>query len=199
MYTLIHALILSSVALALVSGAVQPSAGDPVTDPEAYAVYAAIVPNQWPIRVAKARRLAVSESTGYLAECLPSGGPMETTWKPVLESFKRENANPRRILSDRQIGVPYVVLAAEATQQFFVGSSDLNASWQRFYEAHPESGGITSWSAVGFDADKRRALVYVGHGCGSLCGEGHYVFMEKQGSAWRPIELPKVKSCFVVS
>ncbi len=199
MYTLTHAVMLSSMALALMSGAVQPSAGDPVTDPEAYAVYAAMAPSQWPIRVAKARRLAVSESTGYLAECLPSDRPMETTWRPVLESFKRENATPRRILPDRQIGVPYVVLAAEATQQFFVGSSDLNGSWRRFHEAYPESGGITSWSAVGFDADKRRALVYVGHGCGSLCGEGHYAFLEKQGGAWRSIELPDVKSCFVVS
>lgn len=68
MYALIYALMPSSMALASMSGAVQPSAGDPVTDPEAYAVYAAVVPNQWPVRVAKARLQGRLRASRYVVE-----------------------------------------------------------------------------------------------------------------------------------
>src|SRR5579871_4767449 len=43
-------------------------------------------------------------------------------------------------------------------------------------------------SAVGFNHDGTRALVYVGHICGSLCGGGQYHFMVKKDDTWKPDE-----------
>ena len=40
-------------------------------------------------------------------------------------------------------------------------------------------------SAVGFNNDHTRALVYVGHGCGGLCGGGTYHLMVKMNGRWQ--------------
>ena len=40
-------------------------------------------------------------------------------------------------------------------------------------------------SAVGFSGDRTRALVYVGHHCGSLCGGGGYHLLVKRDGKWQ--------------
>ena len=40
-------------------------------------------------------------------------------------------------------------------------------------------------SAVGFNRDGTRALVYVGHDCGSLCGGGGYHLLVKKDGQWQ--------------
>jgi len=41
-------------------------------------------------------------------------------------------------------------------------------------------------SAVGFNNEHTRALVYVGHICGGLCGRGTYHLMVKINGKWEP-------------
>jgi hypothetical protein len=49
------------------------------------------------------------------------------------------------------------------------------------------TGGLVEVSAVGFNADKTVAIVYVGHHCGLLCGGGAvHVLLKKQGR-WQPL------------
>ncbi|MGB2717346.1 MAG: hypothetical protein WBC51_24400 [Vicinamibacterales bacterium] len=43
--------------------------------------------------------------------------------------------------------------------------------WTSFYAAYPDSGGYHRLSAVGFDPAKVRAIVYVSHSCGNVCGD----------------------------
>ena len=40
-------------------------------------------------------------------------------------------------------------------------------------------------SAVGFNADRARALVYVGHDCGGMCGGGTYHLLVKKEGHWQ--------------
>ena len=124
---------------------------------------------------------------------------METTWRPVLESFTRANASPRRILAGRDIGVPYDLLTRSQVQTHFTHTENIDDGWRQFHATLRGAGGLTTWSAVGFDDAHRRALVYVNFACGSLCAEGRYVFLEKQGGAWRTVELPDVTTCVMVS
>lgn len=44
---------------------------------------------------------------------------------------------------------------------------------------------IFTVSAVGFDPERTRAVVYVGHNCGGLCGGGQYHFLAKTNEQWR--------------
>lgn len=56
--------------------------------------------------------------------------------------------------------------------------------WNEFYKLYPNSGGYNSFSRVGYDKAGRNALVYFVNWCGSLCGTGTYVLVEKSGSGW---------------
>jgi len=40
-------------------------------------------------------------------------------------------------------------------------------------------------SAVGFNKDGSRGLVYLGHHCGSLCGGGQYRLLVKKDGRWQ--------------
>jgi hypothetical protein len=57
--------------------------------------------------------------------------------------------------------------------------------WRAFYERFPRSFGATRISAVAYDRTGEKALVYVEHGCGGLCGEGKIVLLQLEGGTWR--------------
>src|SRR5262245_51563796 len=90
-----------------------------VDDPEAYAVYASLLPNEWSIRVAHAKTLVFQEETGTNWRCMPTGQPLEQDWRPVVDSFRLENAKPRQLRAGFQLGTPYILVpSADITAQF---------------------------------------------------------------------------------
>lgn len=54
-------------------------------------------------------------------------------------------------------------------------------------------------SAVGFNRDRTRALVYVGHHCGMLCGGGRYHVLVKTDGRWQEYKEFRGGSCFWAS
>jgi hypothetical protein len=42
---------------------------------------------------------------------------------------------------------------------------------------------------------KKRAMVYMAHSCGSLCGGGTYHLLEKVEGVWREAKIPGVSNC----
>jgi hypothetical protein len=165
----------------------------PITDSDAYAVYAALLPNEWPIRVAKATRPVLRRETVTNWTCMASGTVLQTDWKPVVDSFRRENATPRVLLPGFLLDPPYML----------VSSADIKSAlpsfdWRPFYRLYPDSGGYMEVSAVGFDEGKTRAMVYVAHHCGGLCGGGSHHFLEKRDGRWRSARLD-VSVCLWVS
>ena len=172
----------------------QAPAPRPIDDPEAYAVYASLIPSHWVVLVANASRLVfVDEASTEPERCMPSGELLETDdWLPVVEDFKSENAEPRAVLPGRNLGIPYVVVSREEVRQI------MGFGWTNFYDRFPQSGGSVYVSAVGFDAAKERAMVYMGNFCGSECGEERFYFLEKVAGSWREAKLPGVKICWVM-
>ena len=67
----------------------------PVDDPEAYSAYTSLLPAEWSVRVAHAKTLVFQQETGTNWKCMPSGKPLETDWKLVVDSFHEENAGTR--------------------------------------------------------------------------------------------------------
>jgi hypothetical protein len=128
--------------------------------------------------------------------CVPSGKALETDWKPVVEDFNRQNASPQRLSANLQLDVPYILVERDRVDRLF--NVDGLGGWGRFYTLYPNSGGYIEVSAVGFDEAKTRAMVYVAHHCGGLCGAGTYHFLEKTDEAWRPATLD-IKNCRWVS
>jgi hypothetical protein len=174
----------------------QQPLGQTVEDPEAYAVYASLLPNEWTVRVARAKTLVVQRETGTNWKCMPSGKPLETDWKPVLDDFRTQNADARELRPGFALGTPYVVVPrADIQATFREVANDPMFGWTGFYKKHPDSGGFMVVSAVGFDAVKQRAIVYMAHSCGSLCGGGTHHLLEKIGDVWRQARIPGVTNC----
>jgi hypothetical protein len=67
--------------------------------------------------------------------------------------------------------------------------------WKPFYEKWPGSGGFVRVSAFGFDATKTRALVYMDHNCGALCGGGAHHLLEKEDGVWTPAAPEGLLNC----
>lgn len=56
--------------------------------------------------------------------------------------------------------------------------------WERFRKDHPETSGIVTFSAVGFDSDGSHAVVNVSYLCASHCGNGSFFVLEKKDADW---------------
>jgi hypothetical protein len=44
---------------------------------------------------------------------------------------------------------------------------------------------LNGFSHIGFNAGRTQAIVYVSYVCGGMCGDGHYVLLERTGRRWR--------------
>jgi hypothetical protein len=97
-------------------------------------------------------------------------------------------------------------------QYALVGPTQTKAIQERW---QPRAASSSSWnsadvfplnatvifqvSAVGFNADRNRAMVYVGHNCGGLCGGGTYHLMVKKDGQWQVDREYRGGSCGWVS
>ena len=167
----------------------------PVDGPESYLVYASLLPNEWVVRIAKAKHLVVQEETATNWQCMPSGKVLETSWKPVVDSFRTANESIRTIRAGQPLGLPYEVVPSRVISATFDkpipnGVSD---GWSGFYRKYPDSGGYLQVSSVGFDSARSRAMVYMAHLCGGLCGGGTHYLLEKIDGAWREANLDLIQ------
>jgi hypothetical protein len=57
--------------------------------------------------------------------------------------------------------------------------------WEEFYKVFPASRGLVQFTAPAFSTDGRKAMVYVSHSCGGLCGTGWLVLLARDAGGWR--------------
>lgn len=178
-----------------------PAISQSLDDPDSYQVYAALLPEEWIVQQAHAKTLVFQEETTTQRGCLPSGTPLETEWLPVLQDFRSANAAPKLLRAGFDIGRPYVVVAsADIRATFQLTRTSVTLGWDGFYRQYPDSGGgYIMVSAVGFDAPKQRAIVYMAHACGGLCGAGTYHFLEKTAGVWRRARPTGIANCMWAS
>src|SRR6266516_4749243 len=150
--TITTPIVVGAIVLQLNSLAMTQGSLEPLDDPESYAVYRALLPTQWAVRVVRAQTLVFQKETTTYSACTPSGTPLETAWRSVVESFKAENAKARIVLPGYDLGLPYVVVAsADIRATFNAVPNDPMFGWSGFYKEYPDSGGFMQVSAVGFD------------------------------------------------
>lgn len=157
-------------------------------DADAYEVYATILPSEWPLRVAHAKQLVIQRETRSFQMCLKPGTEREARFEPAIADYIRQNEKKWLLQPRFSVATPY---------QFFEGGFDAvlkQGGWDQYYRRYPKSGGLIELSAVGFNVDKTVAVVYMGHGCGDLCGGGSFHVLEKVDGTWKPFEW-KGSSC----
>jgi len=157
----------------------QPS---PYQDPEAYQVYSAIIPLEWPSRVAKAKALVISAETSHFRMCLRPDEESRKIIGAAIEDYVRLSKQSWLLEPRFTLDTPYKLLTSSDFKSAFKGG------WENFYKVHPDSGGYIDLSPVGFDAAKTVAVVYMGHLCGGLCGGGKFHVLEKKDGVWKPLK-----------
>jgi hypothetical protein len=155
--------------------------------PEAYPVYAAVLqglrPNLYGKPLIIIRETVTVAGIALVKQyCDPR---LQRLPADVPEDFNRKNKAQMLISRKIPIETPYELISREELNNISQGSGrSVVGFWEHFYQRYPGSGGYTSLSAVGFNSTRTEALVYVAHRCGSLCGSGEYVFLQKQNGQW---------------
>lgn len=147
----------------------------PYEDQEAYEVYSAILPLEWPLRDAHAKRLIIQNETNGYEMCLRPEKEWQEKIGPAISDYVRANAKPSLLQPRIKVGVPYRLIIADELR-----STIHTSGWEGFYQRYPDSGGWMELSAVGFNVNKTVAVVYMGHHCGPLCGGGGFHVLEKR-------------------
>jgi len=108
----------------------------------------------------------VNRST--IAECLQPPQSQKSIYLPLIEDYVAKNK--KKFVLERKFDLPEYVLIPPSD-----GIYHLTALFPLLFHV----------SAVGFNREGTRALVYVGHNCGSLCGGGRYHFVVKKDGKWQ--------------
>ena len=170
-------------ALLLSQGVISSDKAPPYEDKEAYEVYSAIIPSEWPLRNAHAKGLIIQSETKGYEMCLRPDDEWQEKIGPAISDYVRLNAKPSLLQPRIKVEVPYRLIIADE-----LGSAIQAAGWEGFYQRYPDSGGWLELSAVGFNVNKTVAVVYMGHHCGWLCGGGGFHVLEKKDGKWVALE-----------
>lgn len=111
----------------------------------------------------------------YIRESLGAAIEAET-----LNDYKLNNRRAWELDRHLSLDVQYALLG----EAEFSGIFKKGRGWRKFYRTYPNSQGLMTLSRVGFDAEMKQALVYVGNQSDYSAGEGYYVFLAKEGDVW---------------
>ena len=91
-----------------------------------------------------------------------------------------QNKNKERVPIEvaLTLNVSYQVLNERERDSIF-NSKDPQIGWQNFFSYYKNTSGLLRLSRVGFDSDRKHALVYVEYQCGAACGSGRLVHLTR--------------------
>jgi hypothetical protein len=153
-------------------------------DAEAYEVYSVILPTNWVWQVQKAKTLVIQSETKGYEMCLRPDEESEKIIGQAISQYVKLNEKNWLLKRGLSIDKPYKLVPYDELRSAL--------------EQYPNSGGWIELSAVGFNADKTVAVVYMGHHCGELCGGGGFHVLQKKDGKWAPLTW-KGSSCGWVS
>jgi hypothetical protein len=155
-------------------------AAQPYTDHEAYAVYSALLES---VLTEKPGTPVIRVETESFANCIDSPNP-QPDFAEALSAYTELTTKHWLLEREFQLSRPYEMMRQEEIKTMFESPGD---GWKRFYETFPGSPGIFQFSAVGFNADKTVAIVYMGKQCHWLCGGGTQHVLQKKDGKWQRV------------
>lgn len=105
----------------------------------------------------------------------------------VIADFELKQKSPIQLTRSFAQTPKFTFISQKEYDTIFDAKGDFDRqakNWSKFYEKYPDSGGYILLSNVGYNKMKDEALVYFVHWCGTLCGTGHYVLVEKVDEKW---------------
>ena len=151
----------------------------------AYDVYAAVLVATDQMQDQRQRKIVIREETELYKMCIHPEGESARQIAPAVADYNRATGTPWRL--QKNFKLADYELAPQAELDALLKNNP--QGWQEFHRRYPGAAGYVEFSAVGFNADKTVAVVYIGQHCGNLCGSGQIFVMQlsKRGK-WQPME-----------
>lgn len=178
----------------------------PYSNQDAYQIYDLLVPHEetycTKTRVIVQETIQEGMGARDLASCVsPLVAP---EFRDAIANFRAANKTRWVLQRQFELDKPYELVTSDAIEAIFKQGEGakaktdppLEGGWRAFYERYPSSGGYVVLSAVGFNRDKTRAVVYSGASCGSLCGAWSFHLFKKVNGKWT--ETPGI-TCHTMS
>jgi hypothetical protein len=109
--------------------------------------------------------------------------PPNNNPKPFQEALADFNVRKyQRVTLPHSSNSQYVVLSPDEANAFRESRTSTTAGDGS--QKYSNCGGITYFSDVYFSSHRSAALVYMLNWCGSLCGQGEWVYLEKRDNNW---------------
>jgi len=171
----------------------QTTSGAPTHDfTDAYQIYSLLLPHEESYEFAKGTVVIQEEMVSDRAvseRCVTPEAARR--FKDAIADYRHVNSQRGVLKRQFRIERSYEVVSSDTIKALFK-----DGGWGSFYKRYPESGGYIIMSAVGFNKERTRAIVYTGSSCGDLCGSWRFHLVEKIHGNWR--EVPGV-SCAMFS
>jgi len=105
----------------------------------------------------------------------------------TIEDFQAKNKETAQLKKKFPTNINYTLIKIDELKEFFAYEFDGEMDWEAFYKKYPKSGGLYTFSRVGFSQNGQQALLFVTNWCRSLCGEGNYYLLKKENGEWKVI------------
>ena len=154
----------------------------PSDDPEAYAVYSALLRHVWHPAQADANRYVIASQTAVWPTApLPSESAIRALGGVWL-GYLRLNGHVWPLKRLFTLELPYELVPGKDLALAIGGAAgEQSGSFDRRY---PGAGGFIQLSAVGFNASKTKAIVQMTWICGWACGGGDTFVLDKENGRW---------------
>src|SRR5688500_3330337 len=165
-------IVLNTVAIG--QGPVAGQNRESLSDPDAYRIYATLLPQLWATRSKDA--LLLQQETETVFPCDSSSRISDPEWLAVANRFRQENSRPKVLQAILQIPgqfrlIPKAVIEADDAR--------LKLKYPGTFNRLPESIEYAAVSAVGFNSNKTKAMVHV-----RLRSGGDLHLLERRGDDW---------------
>lgn len=176
-----------------VFGSVRKVRQTDVSDEE-YAVYSAVINKMFSggkvtfDTQAKVKLLVITDHNITTLRAYP---PENLDWRRLPElleetfdDFVRKNKEVQKLKDNFKIELKRTLIKKDEIENIF---KDRENGWEKFYKSFPDSGGYIGLSRVGFDKEKKQAIVYIEHYCHDLCATGHFLLLKKGKEGWEVV------------
>ena len=152
---------------------------EPITDPEAYAIYATVLAERWPL---EGQAILLQQETTIEQAGTPPVPEGDLEWQAARDAFFRENASGRVLQPLFGSSLAYRLITKA---EIDADDARLAVKYPGIWQRRPESLEYAAVSVVGFNAANTKAIVYVRF---RSRGGAHY--LEKRDGAWVRARLP---------
>jgi hypothetical protein len=128
--------------------------------------------------------LAVSGGDSSLVKAFENASRTRHSLRPIATDIRSRLNAPLELVADSAL-VRVRMLADSLRRADATYPQLAEGYWRAFYRLFPNSHGSTTVSAIGYSQDGTRALLFVSHGCGELCGQGKTVLLHRTLGQWR--------------